>query len=358
MLNRMLVCVLAVLGLLAAGPAQGQDLPSEIVSKIALAEPDKDAVRQYVRTHADGLVSLKPSERKAAKDALLSPLDTRKNPSVSFRLEYTASLKKPLEAAMMAGPRSGVCALAIAGELASPDALAMIRAAMGSPDHVLRHQACGLSLRSVFVVLKAAAGANAQPALGEADVRAAIKDLAAKAAGERDDLVLDACVNSLAAAAELDAYRTEAFAGLEQVVTAQCQGGAPAAGKVPALLRAADEGVLRQVSRAGARFDAAAAKSAASLAGRLLAATAAAVKAPNLSPAQRELYTKVAATCQNILPFAAQGASVTVPDAAASLAKGTRDEDAKFILMARDICGPTGLLSKPPFNFPAGEFIK
>ncbi|MCC6951889.1 MAG: hypothetical protein IT433_10645 [Phycisphaerales bacterium] len=356
LLNRAIVVTLALAGLAQGAGAQG--LGSEVISGLQLTAEQKQEIAGFAAAHSKNLSSDKATERKADRDALLANLELGKSPSAAFRVAYSEALRDALQGAMSGGRRGGVEALVIAGELASPDSAAMISAAFASKDQVIRHQAGGQSLRQMLRTVRL----SPQDAVLDTQVHDLVRGLADAAVVEKDRLVLRAWAPTLAEAGRDDANRTVAYQAIEKVVKSQGAGLAdrPCHPELAeAMLILIDEGMVRQLSGAGAALDTAGAKAACATSGHLLSHIVKAVRAGSLTPESRESLVKACASLQNVLTLAGPrigNARVTMPDASAELAKGDTSGDAAFLIEAEKIIGRDGLLYRPPFSFPAGSF--
>jgi hypothetical protein len=349
---------------LAGTRADAQGLPTAVTSAIVIQAPDEASIAEFVAQNTRNLSSKEAAARQADKVAVLSNLEPLKTPSTAFRIAYSRALKPALTRAMQAGQEGAIVALAIAGELATLDALELIRQGMASPNPMIRHQAAGLSSRSV---LRIALHAGDNPSISKAEVDRLITALKDGALAEHDEIVLDAWVNSLAKAGENPECRTMAYAALEEVIEAQAR--LPAGRLTPlrrqAMLRAMDE-VFKQVSAAGVTLDARAGRSLARMCGLSLARVMAEARAQRIiegeAEPERRVWAGLAGACENVLVFAGRslspGFAGPVPAAAARLREGTRGGDADFLIAAEAICGANGMLSKAPFNFPPDAFIK
>lgn len=353
-------CVVALGPGRAWAQTPGGGLPDSVVQAIQLSESDKAQIKAFAQGNSQNLASTDATLRKRDQDSLQQVLALSRSPSTSFRLELTNELIAALDAAAKKNDVGAVAALDVAGTLATPGSLQMIRGYLDSPNRVIRHQAGGLSMRSIFQVIAAAANAGAAPSFESVQVTQAIDALARAAAGEKDELVLDRMVQSLCAAAEVEAYRGSAFAGLYRVVDEQVKvvGNRPQGAKrLLALLRAVDEGIFRQVSAAGAKYDSEAARHGARVAWRLVGMTTAIVRAGNLprnpgggTEPVRDTLAKIMNQSQNVLPLVAVRLGKTdlvVANAAAELRKNSVDGDAAFLIEVEKI---NAVLSRPPFD--------
>jgi len=357
--------VIALLVAFAPARALGQ-LDAGIVTAVSLSDEQKAAVRAYVEANSKNLMGEDAERRQTDKKALLAPLENA-GASVSFRQTYTAALLPVLRAAP-ANPRQaevvGEMALAIAGDLATIDACNFAVTSLKAEKPSIRY-AAAYALRRTFEAVQRVPS-NANPALQDAQLRDLVNKVATHGGTEQDALVTEACIRAVLGAATIDAIRSDAVMALQGLVHKVTIGR---------LGKPVDEGVIKALLHAGtgtrdiltnmqANLSPAAQKAGGELGGRLLAYVMTVLNEKKLpvgdNPARAAL-ANLATTGQNVVALAGKkmNPSLQVPagDLGRPVRAGNVQGDAEYITgVTGQFLGPTGVLTRPPFGFPAGHF--
>ncbi len=354
------------LAVLAPGAAHAQCvIPDEIVTAVQMSADAEAQLTRCAQENARDLTSPDPARRRAARQALTRPLD---NPGVSaaFRLRYGAALREPLvEAIGNPDERIAINAMVLCGEIATDPALAILMDHLGSPRPALRYDAA-YAVRRTFIALQ-----RSVPAIQPDQVNRTLATLRTRAAAEQDGLVLQAHVAAFLEGAALpaDRFPQARAAG----VRALCEGlgeHAKAAGSrvvdpsvLDAYVRGAT-GVRDILAQPSANLDAQTARAAGELGGRLIAYAVRVVKDKSLSPGAgpaRDQVSEAVAVGQTLVQLAARSLNPNASVAGAPLGplvkSGDVQSEARFLLDAQNVVGPTGTLATQPFNFARDHFL-
>jgi len=348
--------VLAVLALAGAPRALAQQggLPDEVVTAPHLTEQHTQTLRQFVQGHAAAMGTATGDAMRDARTAILQPL-ARSNASVAFRIRYGGVVADALAPLMQGGGElAQVNALAIAGELATDDAVKLFDAGRTSDKPAVRYSAAAAAGTMLRKAANAAAGANL---LNANRVDELIRKLGEMLAVEQDPLVIDAIMSALAASQALsDAQRRAGVAQLAAGVAALVdrQAGKPfgdvvlegfvrTADAVSAVLQtpgAVPQDTLKECGRIGQMMVA--------HAHRVVAAKAVPAGAEGAS--QRELLRQVTVSGQNIILLSAQKLNQGIEIKQADfgpIRNGNNAGDADFLNRAQDLLEA---VTRPPFN--------
>lgn len=374
----MLTALLAALMLGALCPARAQqvDLSEDTITAISLNGPQRQAVREFVAEHRVRFQSEDPAEVKRARNALLRPFD---NPriSVSFRNAYSDELLPILNAmAGRPGDLATVNALVVAGSLATQQGAGLVERFRADKNRVAIRYAALSAYRRTFEAMAASS-----PAIADRDAAGMVDRLGQHLLDEQDPLVFDACVRALLAASEV---RRPGFESVwHRAMSALASGlsvrlprfpTGPAGEEFigPAMRAAA---ALRDVAAAGPRLELPQEVSrrmvemAADLwawVARGLAAGAFPVAVPGNDEAavkaRREFAAQAADISQSLLYFAAERIKRDPWPAQEAVGGWIREAsktgDDRFVRRVRDVVGPGGLLTKPPFGFADNRFLR
>jgi hypothetical protein len=269
------VLLAALLGPAPIALAQGQIPPATITATDPTAEQLKQ-VDEYVAANLPVLSSDDSDKIKQARNRLLEPLRPKGNtgPSVRFRTEYSNRLAKTLgELAVSQREVVAFNAVRVAGELATPDAVAVLVKGIDDKRPSVRLMAAAGMGRTFDAVHQLS------PAIGADAVVALIGRVGQMVAAEQQPQVLQTAVRSLVVAMSITRQgyqdvRPAAFAALTtQVGVRARQLGAGGQIFMPALLIAADatRTALASVSDPVLRLNDAGNKQAAELSGHLVA---------------------------------------------------------------------------------------
>lgn len=353
------------------------ELPTSIVEAGSLSAEHERQIRDCVAANIKLLESDDRGEMRKGREWLLKPL-VNPGASVSFRLEYTAAATAALE--RIAGGESeprAINALIVAGALGTTQGAAVLDRFAQDQRGAVRYAAV-TGFRRTFMAIE-----KATPAMTPKDAEGIVETLGRHVAGEEDANVLDAAVRGLVAAAELT--RSE-FAGvrtraLETLARA-------AVDRIHALpIEPASDAALGAMVRAGGALRDAAANVAqvnlqpattrlilefgaelwAHLVKRLEAGQFETVKAddpPEAADAKRAaraLPRQVVQIGQATMFFAGsrlgEGRPFDPKQPAEWIGEAAQDGDAQFTRRARELIGPGGILTKPPFGYPADRFL-
>ena len=259
---------------LAGASAHAQvraELPASVVEAASIGPAERSQIESFVESLAQAATGADPEAATRARRDLITPLSGRQ-PSVAFRQAYAQAASGLMRTLLNADePADRIAALRLAGNLATGDALANIRDALGAEDPGVRLFAA-VQARRVFEV-SGASGA----AVTESQSQQLIEALADSAGQDAPEAHAQAVVRALGAGAllrarELGDTRSRATTALARVAAAGIQGADPAdlLNHENTLLTAASL-VTRSVSEAGATVSDDAARAAAELGGEILA---------------------------------------------------------------------------------------
>ncbi len=356
--------------------AQPGELPVEVLESIAISADQMRDIRGYV---ASGLLLLDSDDRaqmRRGRQALLEPLQNPRA-SVSFRLAFGAEAAPSLQHSAQ-GPSElrAINALIVAGALGTTHGKRVLDGSITDARLAVRYSAIRGYRRTLLVV-------NETPAMPTDDAEGVVATLGAHLAREKDPDAFDACVRSLIQATGIT--RT----GFQDVRLKA----------VRSLARACDERIrslppdasadrfLRAIVRAGTSLRDAAADQQLSLdqgASRLILEFGADLRGylvrrieagqlPHIGPkddvdaaaqkrATRALAGQIAQLGQATMFFAGfrlgNGKPFDLKGSPAWISAATPEDDARFVRRARELIGPTGVPTKPPFNYPANRFLK
>ncbi|MEM9066228.1 MAG: hypothetical protein AAGB51_12140 [Planctomycetota bacterium] len=183
----------ALIGCVAAPVSAQQITDAQITANsIGAGSSQEQAIRAFADRFSGDLTSADPALRARARRELLRPL-TNTNATIAFRLAYSRVLSGALERAIAGGPETGIGALRIAGDLASPTGVQLIEQGLRNADSAVRFsaassagrtfQAIGRSQPAVSEESLARLAAALSRAIGS-DSSAAVADASARALGE------------------------------------------------------------------------------------------------------------------------------------------------------------------------------
>lgn len=359
------VSVAAVLAV-SGTPASAQGIDAGVVEALTLSPDQSQAIAAFVAQNSRALTSEDPAALRRDRTALLEPL-ANAQASAAFRLEYGRALL-PRVREMLSNPRELVVinGIVLAGDLATGESAQLLTGLLGDQRPAVRYQA-SFGLTRTFEAVR----------LGAPTLRAdQVQELARAAGGrlreEQDALVVDALVRCLLAAGELDsptaAVALQALAdGLGRNLRPMNRGDASLG---QSLIRSAT-GARDLLTRARQpSMPAEGSMAAAELAGHLLAHAARVVQntqglstppASTGEPSVRELYAQLSSAAETLVAVAGRQLDATLVletrNVGQRLRAGTTPEDANFVLDARSIAGPDGVLTKAPFRMPRDRFF-
>ncbi len=338
-----LMLALVTMGFTATGAfAQGVSIPDALVTKARLTDDDKNTLEAAVKAAKAGLMG-DAEQIRVARTALLKPLSG--NASLQFRLEYAAALRGTLEELVASGKeQTAINALRIAGEAGATGTLAVLLSQLDPEKTVsspVRVAAC-VGVGRLFEVT-----AKQDPAVNPADLTKAVNALAEVAGKTNDPFVVDAAVRALATAVSIPAAKAEAglltstVSKLSQIggKRAAAIGEPGSAAYMSPVIRAA--GAVRDVVISTTLNDATY-REAAAFAGDVAVAIV-------------RLRSKPIEGIETQMIEQASGAAGTI----VAITGGLLDKGGARPKPPTDIAaliGADGVLSKPPFGFPADRF--
>lgn len=234
-LKRVIHIIVLGFALLVAAPmsAWAQNLESSVIEAADLSAGQKDAIKQFVDRHKDGL-SEGPAEVKRSRGAIIGALQQYPKVSVAFRLEY-ARLLTPVLRALASGDRemNAINAVRLAGELATSSGIEILNDAMNDKRPGVRFAAVdGFAATFGAIETTAPAIAPAQQAIR------AVGTLKTGMDKEADAKVLEAYTLALRAATKVPSAKL--------------------AGVRPAAIKALAEGIITKAKATNdGKFDAA-----------------------------------------------------------------------------------------------------
>lgn len=361
--------VLAIAGSHALAQPGGP-LPATVIQNPSPPNAEqKQQISAYVTANSSNLAGPDAEKFRRDREALLAPLADA-NVSTQFRLEYGRALKPMIEQLVRADDEIKTTnALFMAGELATTDAIELIKRSLAAPTAAVRYS-------SAAAMGRAFAGSRKSPAILPDQIRAAAQNLGDRLTAETDPIVLDSVVLGLLEAARIDDQRAAALDLLgdrmAQRVRARKGELLDAAGMQPVLraVKSARE-ALAAAQGAAVTVPAPTAKAAADLAASALAHAVRVVESGGLPPRSpdgkvtsldaREQYAQLAQESETVLQLAAQvlGRPGLVPakGLAAKLRAGSKNDDAGFGVDVKELVGPGGVLAKEPFLFAGNRFL-
>lgn len=359
--------------LLTPGRAPAQcDLPRAIVEAATLSAEQEREIQRYVGEHARLLETQERAEMSRGRECLMRPLANRAA-TVSFRLAYSGALTPTL--ARIAGAPDepqAINALIVCGALGTFQAADVLDQFRADPRVPVRYTAVNSCARLFQAI------ALSSPAMAENDALRVVDRIGAQLAEERHPEIVDACVRSLIAAAGVS---RENFARLRPHSTAVLAArmvervkalpvGAESDALLPAVVRAGtclrdaaaqinvltlDERTVRSIVEFGGRCWAHVVR-------RLQAGDFPAIQpgdAPEAAAAKREarkVIVQVVGVGQATMFLGAARMAQERPFEPKApvewVAEAVPQRDELFVRRARELCGPGGILMRPPFNFP------
>ena len=350
--RRSVATLLLALACLGAAPAVGfaqasQPLPQTLITKKdSLASADTQAIEAFIAANKAGLKGDADAIR-TARGILLKPLADA--PSLNFRLAYAAALRPVLDELVATGrPATVINALRIAGEAGATGTLAVLFGPLDVTKEVppAIRIAASVGLARMFEIT-----AKFESAVNPADLDKAVSLLIDVAAKVNDPDVCDAAFRSLGMALKIGeakaspTLQSKIVDNLATIASMRAQGikDLESAAFMPAVLRVA--GVLREVvtddSGKTRQLAADVYKNVAAYAGDLAVAIVRLRGVPGIDKSMVDQASGAAGTIVVL--------SNTLINKNAKPLKPPTNVD--------ELIGPTGWLTKPPFNFPADRFV-
>jgi hypothetical protein len=337
-------------------------LPRDVVAAETIGPAQADQVGRYVGEWLPRLGSEDPRDIRTARDNLLMPLRERAV-SVAFRQAYAERLLPGLqEHAQDERDLTVVNVMRIAGELATPNSIQLLEDKLRDARPAVRYAAVS-GLGRIFATVR-----DYSPAIGSDGVLQLVARIGQRMQDERDFKILDVSIRALAAAMEIDRQNYEtvrgaAFSALANAASARARAaGAQANDEQLQVLVRAGEISRDALSVVTPRLQLSeqAVREAAELSGHLIALVVRRVRAGDFPPGDedaRQVPAQLVAVSETSIILAATRLRVqaSVQDLAAELRRAEEQGDREFFRKAVDLLG---ILTRPPFNFPPGHFIR
>jgi hypothetical protein len=357
------VCIFAAAAfLLPLQHASAQfGLPREVIAAESIGAAQSSQIESYIGEWLPRLASQDPLEIKRARDTLLMPLREH-TISVAFRQAYSDRLVPGLRGHAQ-DERDLVIAnaLRVAGELATPASVQLLEQKLQDGQSPVRFAAI-TGIARTFAAVR-----DASPAVGTDGIQQLTRRVGQQLRTEKAPEIVDACVRALATAMDInrqnfESVRPAAFevlaAGIGERAKA-LRGNADDAPMLIALLRAGQ--VSRDALSANdprMQLNDTGVRQAAELNGHLLGYTIRRLQGggfPHEAPESREMAAKIVTTAENGIVLAANRLRIQQPalNLSAEFAKATAEGDRDFFRKAVELLG---VLTRPPFNYPAGHF--
>ncbi|MFM9994490.1 MAG: hypothetical protein ACKVU4_01670 [Phycisphaerales bacterium] len=379
MIRTLLPALIVLAGvLLGVGRAQAQnDLPRAIVEAAALQPDQERELERWTSANMRMLEADDQGDMKKGREALIRPL-TNRNASVSFRLKYSGLLAPTLgRLAQDANEPRAINALILCGWIATTQSALVLDQMLADPRTAVRYSAAAACGRTFAAV------GGGSPAIAAVDAIGLVDRLGRQLADETDAFVLDRCVVSLIAAGQVarDGFGSLREQGLSVLATRAGERlralpvGPDADKFLPSFVRAGgalrdaaanmqfnlhDDNVTRPIVKFGARAWA-------HVAQRLEAGQFEQIQPgdePQVADAKRDARKVIVQLVQvgrGTMFFAATrldaGSAFEPPEPVEWVAQADAKGDNQFVRRARELIGPGGQLTKPPFGYPASEFL-
>ncbi|MBS0192073.1 MAG: hypothetical protein U0573_13680 [Phycisphaerales bacterium] len=370
------VCAFLVVAgaLFTSSMSRAQDLPCDIVTSAApLSNEQKQAVQAYAEQFLAPLAGDDAVKVRDGRNGLVKPLQ-RCTPGVPFRQAYTKILDSELKK-LVEGNRTinAVNALRVASEVATTEGFDIIEKGFASKDVAVRVAAAGAASHALEIAAKTPSIAVPKRLY---DMNVALGKLA-ETDPDADvvDGATEALVQSLKTATSPET-RNAAVAALCKVARSQSQKiktSVPESRTLFAILRTGlalrDELTIANAGNRSA-LPAEAVKSIAETAGdmiamvaRLLSAGALPViKSGDVTAVKRQkeddrrVPTQIVGAAEQILSLIADRTEPIRANLAEKVRAGSVQSDAQFVLDAKQLLGPDGRLTRPPFSLPGNRF--
>ncbi|MCA9303081.1 MAG: hypothetical protein KC996_03060 [Phycisphaerales bacterium] len=307
--NALRPLILALAFLLSAPGAFAQltaSLPGSIVQSGSISGAARQQIQEYVDALSGPLNSDDVRDASRAREQLVRPLEDR-DVSVAFRQAYSQSLATMLSAQSDSDDiQQQLLALRLAGELATSDALRVIRKHLSSGDNGVRLFAIG-RVQRVFE-MTAAHG----PAISSTEAAELIRLVSEKGKKSADPIELDGIVRALAAGsalpgADMSRPRNQSIGAIEAVVSPILRGLKPSDDTESGYrlgLRAASA-ITASINDLNSTPDAASLKASIGLAGDILSVPLRQILAgQRLEGSERELTVRTVQSAEALLYFA------------------------------------------------------
>ncbi len=208
-----------------SGPALAQvgpSIPSDLPGAVQIGEPQRKTIQEFVAARRDELLKGEEPRIQSARRALLGPLGAREV-SLPFRREY-ASAWQPVVDAMVKDTQEFrvVNGLRIAGELAVPASVGVIRTALSDQRPAVRY-AAAFGAGRLFEEVD-----RQTPAIAAAQLNDLLTAISGQAGKEADTFVLDGLMLAMAASTKVRQtqvadFRSGAFIAVANAASARAK---------------------------------------------------------------------------------------------------------------------------------------
>ncbi len=367
-------CVFLAASLAGLPTALAQDLPAEIVaSPSPLSPAQEQTVRDYAKPLLDNLGGDDAIKVRDGRIGLTKPLlRTGIVVGIPFRQAYSKGLAPGLDALVTGKrPLNAINALRVAAELATTEGFDLIDKGCASADPVVRAAAAAAAAKAFDVAAKNPSAAVATRLFQ------ATNTLGNLIKNDPNNDVVDEATRALCVAFT-QSTQAEVRNG---ACIALCQGISARAAKfkselpkprlLDALLRAGStvRDDLTRVANQPIPLSNQATKSIQELGGNLIAFAARMIALgalPSVKQADtaedrkakeqtRVMISQIVGAGEQIVSLSA-GPDAPRTNYAERIKKADIDADAQFLEAVKELLGPAGRMTKPPFNFPAGQF--
>lgn len=339
--------------------AAQQTLGEGIVSAPSIGTGEREEISRFAARHV-GNLSGTPPQIRSGRNALLEPLRSA-NVSVAFRLEYSRVLRARLqELSRDERPIVAYNALRIAGELASPASLDILRDGLASPDKTIRYGALHGYQRTFHAL------ARTSPAITSDQILRELGRIEQTMMNEREPVVLDAFVIAMTSASRVPegrggALRAEAVRVMARVVGAKARAGHTEEGMISVYLRTSEavRNALTEVDARQTELPRGVLRETGGMAGDLIALARWSVcERREVSGGDgREVLAAIVANAEAVYYFSHSQLS---PRQAVNTRLGTmlqEDNVQGFCDGVGRLIGENGVLTRSPFDFPADRFV-
>lgn len=360
--------------LFASTFARGQEIPRDIVSSPAKLTPDQQkAVEAYVDPFVALLKGDEANKIRDARNGIIKPLQSPVV-GVAFRTFYSQTLAKSLPSLVSGDrPLNAINAIRIGAELATTEGFDLIDKGLSSSDPVVRVAAASAAGRAFVIAGKATSIVVPKRLLDMTT------SLGKALETDEDSNVMDSAAESLVTAFKTTAsaeVRNGAVLALSRGIssrTQKIQSSLPDTRTLSAILRSGlalrDELTIANAGNHPA-LPSEAIKAIGEVGGDMIAMIARLVAANAIPTAKagdapavrrqkddaRRTPAQIVGAGEQILSLIADRTEPIRTNFAELIRESTVNSDAKFLLDVKQLIGPGGRLTRPPFNLPGTRF--
>ena len=360
-LHRFLAVVCVSLGSLAVDVpnawAQSGTLAATVVESSDVTSGQRDAVKQFIDAHKDGLKG-EATEIRRSRNALLEPL---RNPriTVAFRLEYTRQLTPVLRPLVSdVNDVVAVNALRVVGELATASSVELLTEALKDKRPGVRYIAAS-GFENTFQAMQ-----RSVPAVGGSQALRMVDTLKAAIASEKDARVLEGLVLALQEASRIPKRQVEGMRDAGTLALAEAVSAKAMDRKIGLEADAAFRRAVFAIRTAAtnpdineAELNQATLRAAAGMAGDLLALVSERLKAGIEPDADMALMvTEAERVIFFIQPKLSTSGEAAKEFKLADLVQ--QKKTAEYQQQVMQLIGPNGVLTSEAFRFPNDRFVK